>query len=372
MPRPRRDTIEYRIGPVAGREYLHLLWTDERRRSKKVSTGTRDPVAAAQFLDAWRRERNAPPVTADQTTSALLDAYLEARQRDGVIDMERLRNACKPLRKHFGATVPVDISRDHVAGYRAFRDGRSAWTVRKELSTLRAALKWGEREDWFDKAPFIPLGRKPPPREQWMTREQAAALVEGAAADHVRLFIVLALYTAARRNAILGLTWDRVDFGTGMISYVDPDLDETDKRRSVVPMTPTVRAELVRARELRQTDHVIEWNGAPVANIKHGFRRAAIRAGLRVKVGERVGRDGEVEPIWRATVFPHVARHTCATWMAMEGVDLDKIADFLAADPATVWRNYRKFAPDYLREATLALEGSNDGGTKLRLERHGS
>ena len=132
-------------------------------------------------------------------------------------------------------------------------------------------------------------------------------------------------------------SWDRVDFATGMISYVDPTRGVTAKRRAVVPMSETLRAELVAARERAISEHVIEYGGRRVASIKTGFRAATRRAGL-------------------AGVTPHVLRHTCATLLAMRGISLDQIADFLAADPATVARYYRKHQPDYLRPAAAALD----------------
>jgi integrase len=48
-------------------------------------------------------------------------------------------------------------------------------------------------------------------------RKEADTLLEGADAPHVRLFIVLALYTAARAGALLSLTWQQVDLERDLI-----------------------------------------------------------------------------------------------------------------------------------------------------------
>ncbi len=45
-----------------------------------------------------------------------------------------------------------------------------------------------------------------------------------------------------------------------------------------------------------------------------------------------------------------------ASWFAMEHVPIDQAADWLATDPATLRRTYRKFDPAYLRSAAGALE----------------
>ena len=64
-------------------------------------------------------------------------------------------------------------------------------------------------------------------------------------------------------------------------------------------------------------------------------------------------------------VTPHVLRHTCATMLAMKGRPLDEIADFLAADPATIHKHYRKHQPDYLRAAAKALDDSAPHGALI-------
>ena len=55
---------------------------------------------------------------------------------------------------------------------------------------------------------------------------------------------------------------------------------------------------------------------------------------------------------------PHTLRHTCASMLAQKGVDVDTIADYLAADRQTIWRVYRRQHPDYLKSAADALDDS--------------
>ena len=49
-----------------------------------------------------------------------------------------------------------------------------------------------------------------------------------------------------------------------------------------------------------------------------------------------------------------------AVWMAEAGVDIERIAKFLGhSDPATTRRHYAHFAPEFLRDAADAIDGSN-------------
>jgi integrase len=335
MPRKPRDEIEYKIRAIPGRRNLYLTWS-EKGEPHKLSTGTADKVAAREFRRQYLDQLNAPPVPKAQTVSALLDAYLG--DREGIVlSYDRLVAACVPLRTHFGDMVVLEVGKTACKYYRVFRDGKSPHTIRKELQTLSSAFSYGKREGWFDRKPTIELGEVPEPRDRWLSPAEAQALIDAAISRHVRLFILLALHTGARKGAILDLTWERVNFDTGLISYPDPNRPKTKKRRATVPMNAMLREALIEAREIARTEYVVEFRKRKLASVKKGFAVAVRSAGLE-------------------DVTPHVLRHTCATWMAMDGIKLDMIADFLAADPNVVWRNYRKFQPGYLQSAADVME----------------
>jgi integrase len=160
---------------------------------------------------------------------------------------------------------------------------------------------------------------------------------------------VLAYTTAGRKSAILELTWDRVDFERGLIQLNRTVLSPIDmaksatphnnKRRALVPMTDSAREALIEAKAAALTDHVIEYGGAPVADIKKAFGRAVQRAGLP------------------AVVSPHALRHTAAVHMAESGVPMAEIVQFLGhTSEAITFKVYARFSPTYLRKAAGALE----------------
>lgn len=158
------------------------------------------------------------------------------------------------------------------------------------------------------------------------------------AAAHIRLFIMLALSTGQRKTSILELTWDRVDTDRRMIDFNLPGRRITKKRRSVVPIGGNLLGALQDHKQRAMTDHVIEFNGQPVASIRTGFDRAAERAGL-------------------PHCTPHVLKHTAISWMAEGGYSIDQISDMTATDAATVKGIYRKFNPDYLRGIADHMDG---------------
>nr|WP_157765138.1 site-specific integrase [Acetobacter senegalensis] len=208
-------------------------------------------------------------------------------------------------------------------------------TIIKEIVTLRAALRWAVNERWIQTAPKIEAPPSPHAKERWLTRAEVKRLLDVTGTPHVRLFIQLALYTGARTSAILELQWDQVDFERNVINY---GTGSGNKKRAIVPIIPELREVLWEAATIRTRDCVIEFRGGPVASIRHAFRERVKAAGLQ-------------------DVTPHTLRHTCATWMVMQGVPFEMVAKFLGNSVDMIERVYGHHSPDWLRKAATALSG---------------
>jgi integrase len=253
------------------------------------------------------------------------------------------------LKRHLG-DLPVNLlGREQVERYTADRRVAGAGgapakyrkTVRplsngtliRELGVLRRAFAWAVDERWIASAPHVERPPAPPARERWLTEDEAQRLLESSPTPHVRLFIAVALWTAARTGAILELTWERIDFERGVINL---GRGRGRKRRAVVPVVDDLLPLLREAREAATSPFVIEFGGSRVGSVKKAFQRATERAGL----------EG---------VTAHCLRHTSATWMVQKGVPTAMVARFLGNTEAMVEAVYGHHSPEYLRQAANAL-----------------
>lgn len=150
----------------------------------------------------------------------------------------------------------------------------------------------------------------------------------------MRVFIMLALMTAARTGAILEARWSQVDWERRVLSF---GRGHGNKRRAIVPLNPELLLVLKGAKALACSDFIVEFRGRQVRTVKTGFAAACRRAALE-------------------DVSPHVLRHTAATWAVMDGIPLAQVARMLGDSEATVEKVYAKHAPEYLRAATAALQ----------------
>lgn len=307
-------------------------------RTRTVSARTKDRGEASEFKAALltNEARLVSQVTVPDL-GTVLEAYVKATP-----GQDFNTRAPRRLLSH----LPVDLlTPEQVQDYtrtRTVEDGVAGSTVLRELGAVTAALNWAVSKRTFGiKAEQVPHIDKPArgnPRNLWLNEEDepvfhaaAMGLSIGRARLHrLTLFIGLGLDTAARKEALLELTWDRVDFRSGKIDFRVPGAATGNKRRTVVEISARLMPLLLRA-----------WAEAQAA----GDGRAAL-----------VCRQGDIRTAWEtfvrtthggrfAWMTPHLMRHSWAKLNARAGVSLFDIAGVLGDTYETVARNYLHDCP---------------------------
>lgn len=261
-----------------------------------------------------------------------MEAYLADKADKPSI--ERMRWAWQRMEDTFGALRPDQITREKCRAYVAKRRrrGRGDNTIRKELTTLRSALRWHDKNT---KA-VVEMPAMPKPREVFITRDEFYRLYDAAKVPHVKLYLLLAWSTAGRKEAILSLTWEQIDLKRGV---VDLGAGVGNKGRAKPPMTQRLRAALLEAKKAATTDYVVEWAGGRVKSIRKGFDAAVKASGL--------------DP----SITPHDIRRSSARRMVESGRPMSEVSQFLGHTSTTITeRFYGRYSPDYLRKAAEALE----------------
>jgi integrase len=314
------------------RERWHAYEHNRGKGRKRISLRTTNRDLALQRLadlEAACRSKAA-------TVAELYDVYL-AERGPQIASPETLRIAWRWLAPTFGPLRPDQITRLLTRNYATQeqrRRGVGNGTIRRELGVLSAIIRHSNKQS----PAVVELPPAPSPRSRHLTREQVRSLVEATrSTPHLHTFVVLAYRTGARSAAVLGLTWDRVDTGRGLIhlGVACP----RGKGRAIVPITADTMEILRQARGVALTPYVIEYGGQRVLSVKRSFKAAARRAGL--------------EP----STSPHILRHSAAVHMAESGVPIAEIAQFLGhSSEAVTFRVYARYSPTYLRRAAAVLE----------------
>lgn len=327
---------EHRIVKYRGK--WAVTFADESGQRIRRSLGTDDLDEAKRRLPAFLRQMAMP---ADLTVKHLWDAYRSDKGEKRISG--NMVFSGKSVLAEFGGHRPDDITAVACRAYARKRksQGRKPGTVWTELNHLRIVMNWAAKMRHIPAKVYVELPQKPPPRDKRLTRPEAASLIAAAQPEHIRLAIILMLGTAARIGAILDLTWDRVDFTRGLVTYADDSDEALRKGRATVRMNAMVRRALLAAKKAAVSEYVVEWAGKKVGSVKRGFAASVERAGL-------------------GGVTPHVLRHTAATFMAEAGRPMNEIAAVLGhRDSSITERVYARFSPTFLKESTdvLDLEG---------------
>lgn len=322
---------------LAKRGCYYITWT-ERGRSRERSTGTtereRAQIALAEFLQ--QRDRRAGP--RDPSAILVTDVLNEYQQQRGpkVSAPSRIAYAVLALTDFFEGNSIADVT-PRTCGRYVEKRGRSAGTSRRELGVLRAAINLAHRNGRITRPVAVELPERPEPRDRWLTREEVAALIRKSRTPQARLympyFILIALYTGRRKEAVLSLRWPQVDLEAGTINFDPPGRKRTNKKRGIVKIPVRLLPHLRRLRK-RGTDlgYVLHINGERLGDIKKGFAAACERAAI----------EG---------ASPHTLKHTAATWLMQAGTDRWQAAGFLATNPETLERVYGHHHPNYQKQA---------------------
>lgn len=359
---------EYELGKLGDR-YCVTWWEDENgQRSRKryrLTVGIKRPkTEAIAELQAFIRAREAS-IDAnrdDFTIAELFERYIEDLRRNGKKNQNQ-KWIWKSLAPKFGALTPADIkapvivageerSLCHEYALDLARQGLARDTIWDRLSCLRTALNWAFKQKLIEQVPPVWVPSKGKPRDVVWSEQDIIRLLAACESPHVRLFVLIAVATGARKTAILQLVWEKVDFTRRQIDFRDDTAKDLtldpenilnrakQKGRAIAEFGDALGIALLEAKEAALTDYVIEFNGKPVANIKKGLAAAIKRAGLTQR-----------------GVGAHVIRHTAATWLADESVDMRKISKMLGhKDVKTTETIYAKYRRGFLTEAANIID----------------
>ena len=200
-------------------------------------------------------------------------------------------------------------------------------TVNRMLSLVRAILRRCERDwEWLDRAPAIRLLKEPARRIRFLTREQAAMLLNELP-PHLRAMATFALSTGLRRRNVTGLSWEQVDLER-KLAWVHPD--QAKGRKAIgVPLNDTALS-VLRAQVGRHPELVFTYEGKPVFQVSSmAWYKALKRAGIE-------------NFRW------HDLRHTRASWHVQNGTPLFALQEMAGWETEKMVRRYAHLAVGHL------------------------
>lgn len=287
------------------------------------------------------------------TISDALEALFEQTQQrvnDGVrsaatLEMQRAHG--RWLAAELGAKLPItsidEQLLEQLTGPRLPPRRFGAETLRKRMSTLRAAVALAHRRRWVKRQPAFPQVIAPwRPRQRWLTYAQARQLFE-ALPRHRAEWTWVCLWTGMHASDVNALRWLDVDLNERSLI-----LRNTKNRKVTGVRVRCPRALWSLLREMHTRDRPKPGDRVvrPWHSRGHTLLRACIKAGI-----------------------PQVSaidlRHTCATWMVRRlGIVPSVLAWLGHSSPAMAARTYAHAVPPQLGDCADELDSVVDAPPK--------
>lgn len=308
-----------RVGQLADRRYFYDIWY-KGKRYRKITNLSRANTEKAGYnrlreleklTMGLGEERPQKPALFEMFANDYIEKHAKVNNRPASV--KRDRNSLKHLTPFFKNKYLHNITPELVEGYKANRKGHvSTTTVNREVTLLKSimakALEW-------KRISINPIGGKAVKkfREEnnvmrILTPDEARNLL-AYAYGWLKAFIIIALCTGMRRNEILSLTREDIDFAANEIR-VRAEISKS-KRMRLIPMNEEVKRVL---RSIIKGNRFIFFNeatGRHLQDVKTAFRTAKKKAGIK------------------GNLRVHDLRHTAASWMIEDGIDLVTVKEIL-------------------------------------------
>jgi integrase len=235
------------------------------------------------------------------------------------------------------------------------KDGKAPRTIQYVQAIIRRLFNDAKRLDLYNGENPASKVRKPKfdnKRQRFLTRDEAAALLADLKERSTQLYnmTLLSLHTGMRAGEIFSLIWADVDKAGGRITIRDPKSTKT----RFAYMTDEVKAMFEEMKEGDPGELVFpDRNGNRMKQISNAFNTAVDDLKLNEnapKINKKVDR--------RFKVVFHTIRHTFASWLVQDGVDLFTVKELLGHSDFAMTARYSHLSPHTLQAAVKRLSGS--------------
>lgn len=343
----------------------YIYWTDSIEGSKELSTRASVYAKANKVFNIWRL-KNIGVTSSRSIHEVLIDEILEYYHNAQIArgkSTERLKSSIKRLKPFWGDRAIGIIGSLTIRDYIDWRfelheklyphtETISINTIRRELVDLRSAANKADKDRLIDRRVHIELPSEIKKGVESFSFHETKALILAAqkvrrARHHLPLFIKIGLLTGRRKMAILELKWADIDFDHNVIYWESNEPVRTNKRSPDAKLPPRLKRIFLRYRTRNPNDeYVISYQGKPIKNIKTSFSQAVDLARARISL-EQDAAPSSVLP----NAYPHMLRHTCATWQMHLGTEPRELCGFLGMTMDTLERRYWHHHPDFQKGA---------------------
>ncbi len=309
------------------------IWYVEFERGKKRSLKTKDKALAQRLFNQLKREYIKGKIVLfsegqNIKLSQFIEEYLNWCKENR--SAETYRKAYYTLTQFLNVAGDVylkSLTKKHIDDYVSYQLGRgiSRTTINIHIRTIKSALTKAIEWEYIKKHPFegykqLKTHKKHP---KFLLPEDIAK-IEKVIDNEFWLFVFrIFIYTGMRLGEVQRLRWEHIDIKRNVIVV---EKSKSFQSR-IIPIHPRLRAEL--EARLPAVGRVVNYASSTIEHkLKKYFRKAGYE---KIRV--------------------HDLRHTFASLMVMNGVDLKTVQELLGHQSYQTTEIYAHLSPQHLHDA---------------------
>jgi len=354
----------------------YINYRDETGKPVKVQVGKKTKSSDFTVRDAYSKlieikyklqHDQEPTIKGSRVTKIKLNDIWEAFKKYAIANKKSYQmdiwNYDKHIRPVFGDKAVKNLTALDFENFKQslISKGLSAQTVKHQLTLARTIINYAIKHEIIKN--FInPIssGKVKMPeidnhRQAFLTKEQAKKLLEILKSLDIQTYhlTVLLLFTGARFSEITGassqknksdetgLKWNNVNFDTNTIYFRKT---KNGNARHIY-INDIMHKTLKYLKENKKSDRVISTNTGGVILRMPAYFLTALES---VILGNKT-KDIQNK------ITAHSLRHTHASWLAIDGLDILQIKEQLGHKDLTMTLRYSHLIPNKRHEATKAL-----------------
>jgi len=319
--------------------------------AEEWSRGIETAISKGSYLPTYEAKR--------RTVKDLLERYKET-------EIPKKKDRVNPARHadfwidRLGDLKLFELSRAAIVEVRdELAKERAPATVNRYLALLSHACTMAEREwEWIETNPLRKVSRMPEStgRVRYLSDDERHRLLRAcrdSAHPHLYPIVLIALTTGARKGEILGLHWKDVDLCSNRAVLQDTK----NKERRTLTLVPQVVDELRKLQKVRRIDGDLIFSDPKATVISRGGHKPP--GYFYFEKDWRKARDAAQLKDFRF----HDLRHSCASYLAMNGATTAEIAAVLGHKTLAMVKRYSHLSDEHVRgivERTAAKVLSNE------------
>jgi len=222
-------------------------------------------------------------------------------------------------------------------------DKYSAKTVNDYVNVLQQIYRYAKDLNLLQQNPAEKIKRlkeSPEKLPRFLSKKEVSGILKHSNDFYKNLFQFF-LYTGMRRDEVRFLEWSEIDLKNKIIRLGNKENFTTKSGKSRnIPMHPIVEKILKK----RPQDTTLVFESPEGGEFGRGtWRTVLLQAAKRANVKD---------------VTLHTFRHTFASWLVMEGVDLNTVRELLGHSDIKTTMKYAHLAPEHVKRAVERLSFS--------------